>query len=491
MLLKPLFENAANRPGDVAIVDDRGQLTFGQLAAASAGLAAHLSAATSRDAVGVLLPSSGAFAVAFYAGLIAGKTVVPVNFLLGPAQVAHVIADSGVDLVLSAPPLAEKLAPLAASGLRVLDLSTLPAPTGAAKPQSGSHAASTDDGAVAVMLYTSGTSGMPKGVPLTHRNLGTCVDACIERAQLKGEHTFLGLVPLFHSLGLTASLLAPMRLGTRTTYLARFSPMGVIEKLRQHRPSIVFGIPSMFRALLSVKSAGPEDFAGTYAVICGGEPLPGTLREAFEQRFGVPLREGYGLSETCGPIAVNVPGVERPGSVGRPLGGVVVRTVDDTGADVPAGEVGEVLLGGPMIFGGYHHLPDATAEARSPDGLFKTGDLGKLDADGFLHITGRAKDLIIVAGEKLYPREVEELLLAHPAIADAAVVGKKDESRGEAVAAFVVAREGRTVDANEVRAYLRDAGLPGWKLPRDVTVLDELPRSPTGKVLKRELAARE
>jgi long-chain acyl-CoA synthetase len=214
------------------------------------------------------------------------------------------------------------------------------------------------------------------------------------------------------------------------------------------------------------------------------------LREAFKQRFGVPLFEGYGLTETSPVVALNMPQENRAGSVGKPVPGVTVKIVDDDGNEMPRGKSGEVWLKGPMIMKGYFNLPNETKAALTADGYFKTGDLGEVDADGFLFITGRKKDLIIVAGEKAAPREIEEVLLQHPSVRDAAVVGKKDSSRGEVVVAFVSPREGETVTADALRDFCRQKGLAQWKVPREVIIENDLPRSPTGKVLKRVLAER-
>ena len=223
-------------------------------------------------------------------------------------------------------------------------------------------------------------------------------------------------------------------------------------------------------------------------MISGGEPLPSTLREAFKQRFRIPLFEGYGLSETSPVVSLNTPQINRPGSVGRLVPGASVKIADDNGNALPAGQIGEVWLKGPMIMKGYHNLPKETGDALTADGYFKTGDLGTIDADGFLSITGRNKDMIIVAGEKAYPREIEEALMRHPAVAEAAVVGKKDPSRGEVIVAFVMPKEGQSVQPDQLRDFARDHGLAQWKVPREVFVVQDLPRSPTGKVLKRELA---
>jgi long-chain acyl-CoA synthetase len=227
-----------------------------------------------------------------------------------------------------------------------------------------------------------------------------------------------------------------------------------------------------------------------YAAISGGEPLPSNIRLAFEQKFQIPLYEGYGLTETIGPIAFNVPGAIKAGAVGKPIPTAEVRIADEAGKPLPPGETGEVWLKGPMIMKGYHNLADETTSALTADGYFKTGDLGHIDADGYLHITGRKKDIIIVAGEKAAPREIEEVIMRHPAVADVAVVGKKDASRGEVVVAFVTPRPEQAIKAEEVRDFCRQQGLAQWKCPREDFVEEKLPVSPTGKVLKRELQAR-
>jgi long-chain acyl-CoA synthetase len=483
MLFESLFASAKRTPQHVAIVDDRGSVTYEQLAAMAAGLGMYLSIQTRQLRVGLLLPPSAGFVASFYGTLLAGKTAVPINYLLGDKEVAHIIADSGIDTVVTIPFFAGRLKD---APLNVVDLTKLPQTPPAMQPKFPNP--SPDD--VAILLYTSGTSGLPKGVLLTFENLQSDVDVAIEHAQLKDKHTFLGVIPLFHSFGITAMMLAPIQLGATIIYLARFSPVGTLHAIREHNASIFFGIPSMIAAILRLKDAKPEDFAGMYAIITGGEPLPSTLREAFKARFGVSLLEGYGLTETSPVVALNVPHANKPGSVGKMVPRAEAKITDDNGNAVPVGQVGEIWLKGPMIMKGYHNLPKETADVLTADRYFKTGDLGMMDPDGYLHITGRKKDMIIVAGEKAFPREIEEILLRHPAVADAAVVGKKDPQRGEVVVAFVTPKEGQTVTPEEVRDFARTNGLAQWKVPREVFIEMELPRSPTGKVLKRELAAK-
>lgn len=482
MLFQSLFTHAQQSPSDIAVVDDRGQYTYEQLASAAAGLGMYLGMQTDKSAVGLLLPPSAGFTASFYGTLLAGKTVVPINYLLGDREIAHIVSDSGIDTVVTIPQLAPRIQN---ADLKVIDLTQLPqTPPFAITPKFPT--VSPDD--TAVLLYTSGTSGLPKGVMLTYNNLQSDVEACIAQADLQERHKFLGVVPLFHSTGLLATMIAPVHLGAMVNYIARFSPVATIQAIRNHQLSVLVAVPAMYGALLRLKDASPDDFKHVYACLSGGEPLPSQIREAWQQRFGVPLFEGYGLTETIGPIAFNSPGHHRGGSVGRLIPGASAKIVGDDGNAQGVEQEGEVWLRGPMIMKGYHNLPNETAQVLTADGYFKTGDLGKLDPDGYLHITGRKKELIISAGEKIVPREVEEVLTKHPAVAEAAVVGRKDPSRGEVPVAFVTLKEGQTATPDALRNFARDQNLPNFKIPKDVIVVPELPHSPTGKVLKRLLA---
>lgn len=482
MLFEPLFAHAAQTPDAVAIIDDRGRYTFAQLAAMSAGLGMYLSMQTSQPRIGLLLPNGAGFVASFYGTLLAGKTVVPINFLLGEKEVAHIVKDSEIDVVVTIPQLAGRLKDMP---LKIVDLTQLPqTPPFAIKPRFPSPAA--DD--VAVLLYTSGSTGLPKGVMLTYNNFQSNVDASIIHAQLQRRHHFLGIIPLFHSFGITAMMLAPIQLGALLIYLARFSPVATVNAIREHQASLIFGTPSMFGAIARLKDVKPEDFASIYAMITGAEPLPAAIRQAFQSRFGVTLYEGFGMTETSPVISLNVPQSNRPGSVGKPIPGAQIRIADENGQPLPVGQIGEIWVKGPMVMKGYHNLPDETLATLTADGYLKTGDLGQMDADGFLFVTGRKKEMIIIAGEKAYPREIEETLLRHPGVAEAAVMGKKDPSRGEVIVAFVSPREGQTLQADQLRDFCREQGLAQWKCPREVIILPELPKSPTGKIVKRELA---
>jgi long-chain acyl-CoA synthetase len=481
MLFEPLFQHAQKSPNDVAIIDEKGKYTYQYLAAAAAGLGMYLGFQTEKPNVGLLLPPSGGFVASFYGALLAGKAVVPINYLLGDREIAHVVADSGIDTVVNIPQLAGRIKD---APLKVVDLTQLPQTPPAIAPTFPSP--KPDD--MAVLLYTSGTSGLPKGVILTYNNLQSDVDAAIEHAALEQKHKFLGVIPLFHSFGLTGSMLGPIQLGAQAVYISRFSPVAMLHAIRDHQLSIVFGVPAMMGALLHLKNASPDDFKSIFAMITGGDALPQTLREGFKQRFGVQLLEGYGLTETSPVVSLNTPKMSRPGSVGKMVPGASAKIVDDDGNAVPTGKEGEVWLKGPMIMKGYYNLPTETGDVLTADGYFKTGDLGKFDEDGYLYITGRKKDLVIVAGEKAVPREIEDTLMKHPAVAEAAVVGKKDPSRGQVVVAFITLKPGHTVSEDDLREFARTENLATFKVPREVYIVEELPRSPTGKVLKRVLA---
>lgn len=482
MLLKSLFDNATNYPNEIAIVDELGEYTYQRLMQTAYALGAILKGKTDRSTIGILLPSGAGFVAGFYGSLLAGKVPVPINFLLGPREIGHIIQDAGFDTILTISLLGDRIKDVPCKKIDLMEFAkSSPGPV----PEYSPPTYKTDD--LATILYTSGTSGLPKGVCLTQGNLYHDVHACIRHARLTEKHRFLGIVPLFHSTGMLATFIAPMTLSAKVVYTARFSPVTTIQKIREHSISVMAGVPSMYAALLRLKDAGPDDFSSMFAPISGGEPLPTTVREGFVQRFGVRLIEGYGLTETIGPVAFNTPHDYRAGSVGKPIPGAEICIVDDNDQPMPPGRTGEILIRGPMVFRSYHNLPQETAIAKTTNGFFRSGDLGYLDDDGFLYITGRKKDLIIVSGEKVYPREIEELLSLHPDVAEVAVIGRFDENRGEAVVAFIVPKDGHSVTTESIRTFLRERGVVNWKHPKEVFSVPDLPRSPTGKVLKREL----
>lgn len=427
--------------------------------------------------VGILLPTSAAAAVSIFACWYAGLTPVPLNFMLPPEELKRIVLDAGIRLIVTI----ERFAPLAeAVGATPLILSGKTTLVPGAR-----DAPAADKDQTAVILYTSGTSGDPKGVCLSFDNLVSNAGACIEHAGITPDQAFLSVLPQFHSFGFTAMTVTPLLLGATVHYLPRFSPATILDALHEKQISVFMGVASMYGVLLGVSSAEPEMFRSLRLAVSGGEPLPDAVAEGFERRFGVRIMQGYGLTETSPVVSLNTPRHYRPGSVGRALPGVRVWATDPVGGELPAGQEGELLIAGHCVMKGYYGKPDATAAAMCA-GALRTGDIGKVDADGFIYITGRAKEMMIVAGENVFPGEIERVLATHPAVSEAAVIGVRSERHGERPIAFVTLREGATTDAAALQAHCRER-LAGYKVPREVYVVTDFPRAATGKIMKRLL----
>jgi long-chain acyl-CoA synthetase len=338
----------------------------------------------------------------------------------------------------------------------------------------------------AVILYTSGTTGRPKGAELTHANLSTNTEVfATDLVGVGPADVIFGGLPLFHSFGQTCGLNAAVRAGACLTLVARFAPDQVFEVLARDRVTIFEGVPTMYVALLGANPDG-RDLSALRVCVSGGAALPVEVMRGFEEAFGCVILEGYGLSETSPVASFNHPDrVRKPGSIGTPVRGVRMRVVDESGRDVPAGTVGEIAIQGHNVMKGYWRRTEATAEA-IPDGWFRSGDLARVDDDGYFFIVDRRKDLIIRGGYNVYPREIEELLYEHPAVAEAAVLGFPDAALGEEIGAAVVLKPGATVTPQEIQAFVKGQ-VAAYKYPRKVWLLAALPKGPTGKVLKREI----
>lgn len=489
----PIIRTCMTRPSARLVVDDRRQWRAAELLVGAAHLADVIAARSQSQTVGVLLPTGGAMPMAALAGWMLGRTVVPLNYLLKPDELQYVIDDCATDIVLTAEPLLEHIRSTGGRDPRVKHLVRLDSLSfrGVPEPRWPSlRGLGESADSLAVLLYTSGTSGRPKGVMLTHRNLAANVRQCVDWVGFTRHDTLLGVLPQFHSFGMTVLTLLPLTVGCRVVYSARFVPSQIVRLLREHRPTAFVAIPSMYNALLAAKDAGPDDFASLRFVVSGGEPLSEPVARAFRERFNVTINEGYGLTETSPVTNWCRPHEFRPRSVGMPLPGVIERIVDPaTGADLPPGQDGEVWIAGPNIMRGYLHLAEETAAALTPDGFLRTGDMGRFDHDGHLYITGRIKEMIIVGGENVFPREIEEVLDAHPSVQASGVIGHRDELRGETPVAFIELKEGLSPPPeSELRTWCRQR-LAGYKVPSDIRVVGELPKGPTGKVLRRALHA--
>jgi len=486
MLVEMLIQAARNRGQVEAVTDQSRGLTYTRLLRLARVMRDLVAATTDRLRCGIMLPASVPFPACLFGALWANRTAVPLNFLLAPAELAEIVSRAELDLIITTrhfETLADQL-PARAVYLEDLPLKRKLA-VATVRRMPAVPAVAPDE--TAVLLFTSGTAAAPKGVELTYHNLQSNCTDCIATAHMTPDHRFLNCLPPFHVFGLTANVLAPVALGASVFCVPRFSPAAVIDAIRRQRISIMMAIPSMYGAILRSKSAPAELMNDVYLAVSGGEPLSETLRRGFEDRFGTRLLQGYGLSETSPVCTLELPWAKKDGSIGRAVRNVSVRIADNENKPCPTGTDGEIQVKGPNVMKGYYRDPDATTEVMTEDGWFRTGDGGRMDAEGFVTITGRLREMMIVGGENVFPREIEAVLEKHPAVDSVAVIGVPDASRGEVPTAFVIPREGSEVTENELRSFAREH-LAGYKVPRQVHLADELPRGPTGKILKRKLS---
>ena len=477
-----IVRSLKRRPFHEIVIDDLRRWRSLMLLLVGRHLAARIAATTDRQRAGVMLPTTGLFPAAVLAGWRLGRTVVPLNYLLSTDDLAFVIDDAEIDTVVTVNKMLEFTGPLP-DGVKPILMDEMnfkglpPASTRKRLPE----------GEAAVLLYTSGTSGRPKGVILTDANLQANIDQVVEWVKFEKSDVMLGVLPQFHTFGLTALTLLPLCLGCRVVYTAKFMPKRILELAREHKPTAFIGIPSMYNALRLAKSAKREDFASLKFAVAGGEPLPDAVSDGFNEVFGVRICEGYGLTETAPVANVCLPHQYRPHSVGRPVHRVEERIVADDGRILGPGEEGEIRIKGPNVMPGYFKRPEETAAAFDEDGFFRTGDMGKFDEDGFLSITGRIKEMLIIGGENVFPREIEEVLDKHPSVKSSAIIGQPDPSRGEVPLAFVELVEGAEFDETSLRSHCRET-LAQYKVPREIRMLEALPRNPTGKIMRRALS---
>ena len=442
------------------------------------------------DRVVVMLPNGPEVLVSYAAILKLGAVIVPVVFLLGPDEVRHILEHSGAKLLITSPDLAGKAEGWAgrivlvggqAPGALTWDELVAPETDVFATVDRAPEA-------LAVILYTAGTTGQPKGVALSHDNLLSNARSAASLYELDRERWSLAVLPLSHSYGLTL-MNAGNILGTRAVLLRWFNPELVLETIQGNRVQQMAGVPTMFVYLLNYPDADRFDTTSMKLWGSGAAPLPVEIVEPFEKRFGGRLLEGYGLTEASPVVSAHrFSGERRLGSVGQPIPSVDVSILDEDDRPVPAGEVGEVCVRGPNVMLGYYRMPEETGRTIR-NGWLHTGDMGRLDADRFLYIVERKKDLIIRGGFNIYPREIEEVLYAHPAVAETAVVGVRDAVMGEDVLAFVVPKRGMTTTVDELIAFCQTR-LAKYKCPKQVRFVDTLPKSPIGKILRKELRAR-
>jgi long-chain acyl-CoA synthetase len=514
MLLHELIERQAkSQPKAAALYFKRQSISYAQLQERIEKWAAVLRSrgVKTGDAFGLVLRNSPEFVITFFALMRLGARAVPVNFLLKADEIGYIFADSGVVGVLTQPAFLEvvlearqKLSHLrdvmvtgdgrgakgegggADEKRNVLyfeelmstasPLSILPSPL---TPQD-----------VAMIIYTSGTTGKPKGAMLTHRNFIANAEQCVAMVKLSANDTFVCLLPMFHSFAWTVCVILPLYLGCSILVIESLQPFGeVIRQIVRRRASIFVGVPPIFAALLRVPFWWPMRWINPVRVcISGAAALPPAVHKKFESKFGIPLMEGYGLTEASPVVTLNPQQKRVAGSIGKALPGIDLQIVGESGKDLPPGAVGEICVKGENVMPGYYHQEAATRDAFLDEARvwLRTGDVGMRDRDGYVYISDRKKDMIIVKGLNVYPKEVEDALLSHPAVQEAAVIGIQDETGDEVIRAYVTLKEGRNVEKQDLLKLCRSRLAP-YKCPRDLEIRKELPKNTLGKILKRTL----
>src|SRR4051794_28902014 len=489
-LAKLLTETAAEHGDRTALRLDDAELTYSQLDEASARVAALLrdKGIEPGDRVGVMLPNVPYFAVAYYGVLRAGGVVVPMNVLLKGREVGFYLKDPGAKIIFAWHDFLEAAQTGADdAGAEIIDVKPGEIEGRIFEHEPDFDVADVAEGDTAVILYTSGTTGQPKGAELTHSNLKRNAEASAALFALDENVVVLGALPLFHSFGQTCGMNATISRGGCLSLIPRFDPAKALEIIERDKVKVFEGVPTMYGAMLHLPDRENYDTSSLELCASGGAALPVELLRGFDEAFHCKVLEGYGLSETSPVASFNHPDKERkPGSIGTPIRGVQMKVVDEDGNDLPTGEVGEIVIKGHNVMKGYWNKPEATADAIK-DGWFHSGDMAKVDDDGYFFIVDRKKDMIIRGGYNVYPREIEEVLYEHPAVREAAVVGVPHDDLGEEVGAAVVLKDGETVGADELQAYMKE-NVAAYKYPRHIWFVSELPKGPTGKILKREIA---
>lgn len=507
-------DHARKRPDREAVVFQQMRLTYGQLNAMANQIANGLTARGIQpgDKVAISCPNLPFFPIVYYAILKAGAVVVPLNVLLKPREIAYHLQDSDAKAYFCFEGTPElPMAQMGYAGFNEVDtcehffvMTSNPAgpspiegtqTLGMLMYQQPPTYQTRDRGAddTAVVLYTSGTTGRPKGAELTHSNMLT--NAIVSRDlhgidHARERNVILIALPLFHSFGQTCQMNAGLFHGATLVLVPRFDPGAVLETMVQEKVNYFSGVPTMFWAMLGYaqqKGIDTKPIAENLRLCSsGGSAMPVEVLHGFEKTFGVEILEGYGLSETSPVATFNQLGLPRKvGSIGLPIFGVEVRVVDDQDNDVPQGELGEIVIRGHNVMKGYYKNADATAEALR-NGWFHTGDVARMDEDGYLFIMDRVKDMILRGGFNVYPREVEEVMMTHPAVSMAAVIGVAHERLGEEVKAFVIRKPGAEISEAELMAWCKE-NMADYKYPRVIEFRDQLPMTATGKILKREL----
>ncbi len=451
------------------------------------------------DKVGLQMLNSPYFIISYFGIVKLGATVVPLNVMFKGEEVVYQLNDSNAAALITSPmfmPMISQIRERMATVKHVIveDLdqeNTYPGILSLKEMLEGEDDTlnldyTVTDEDIAVFLYTSGTTGNPKGAMLTHDCLVANADQTRIATDSTGDDITLCVLPMFHSFAWTTCVTLPLLCGGKIIIHENFAPQAFLRTIVEENITIIAAVPTMYSVLLQVPEVNPEHYKKIRLAYSGGAALPVEVLKKFEAKYGIKVLEGYGLSE-CSPVCTVNPwrGVRKPGSIGIVLPGVECRIIDENGNDLPRNTPGELLFKGRNVMKGYYNLPEATAEALR-DGWMHTGDIGYMDDDGYIYIVDRKKDLIIVGGLNVYPREVEEVLYSYPKVAEAAVIGVTNELRGEMVKAFITLKEGETASEREIIKYCQER-LANYKLPKEVEFVAALPKTSTGKILKRAL----
>jgi long-chain acyl-CoA synthetase len=521
---------AEKYPDSIAIIFFDRKMTYRELDAAATRFAAALQGLGVKkgDRVMIYMPNTPQFVIAFYGILRAGAIVVPTNPQYVPRELAYQASDSGAETIVALtmnwktiqgarsqtplkrvilsnikeyfPPVLKFLFTVAKEKKEghkpdvrgepgVYDFQTLLQGAGAFSP------VEVKQDEVAVLGYTGGTTGVPKGAMLSHRNL--VAQAVITLAWFvtreSGRDVFMGALPLFHSFGMTCVMNTGVHEAAAMILVPNPRDLpSVLTAAHKHRPTIFSGVPTMYAAINNYKDLKKFNLTSIQSCTSGAASLPQEVQTTFERTTGGKLVEGYGLTETCSPTHINpMSGTRKIGTIGVPVPNTLSKIVDpETGTDLPVGQIGEIAIQSPQVMLGYWQKPEETAKVMLPGNFFLTGDLGTMDEDGFFTVVDRKKDMFIVGGFNVYPREIEEVLYQHPKVMEATAVGIPDIQRGENIKAYIVLKPGETATADEIIAYCRE-NLTRYKVPREVEFRDSLPKTLVGKVLRRALRDEE
>jgi long-chain acyl-CoA synthetase len=436
----------------------------------------HTVGVSAGDYVGLYYGNSPEFVYTYLAVSALGAVIVPFNRMLTENEVAYIAEDASMTHIVTMKTLEidSKYKQIVIPQVEETILST---------PSVTLPYLNRSENDVNTIIYTSGTTGKPKGAMLTHKNLISNAISSIDHFQLTADDVNLCVLPMFHSFAWTVCVSTSLYVGATIVIEETFHPKNIIQRIREEKATIVAGVPAMYSYYLSLGTK--EDFVSVTDFISGGAALPVEILEKFEAKYDIQICEGYGLSESSPVVSINPVRKTKPGSIGRALKDVTVEIVDDKNNVLGAGETGEIVVKGPNVMKGYKNLPEATEKAIVGDWLH-TGDVGYIDEDGYIFIVDRIKDIIIVAGLNVYPREIEELIYSYGGILEAAVIGENDSKRGEIPVAFITVENKDSFDLYGLEAYLQK-NLAQFKWPKKVTIMDALPKNATGKIMKREL----